>query len=71
MGLNPVSVIPEATVADKRLSIAHKKAITIAGTINAPKFIEEMEEKSTGKKPASISPYLEPIVSIFAPIPSK
>ena len=61
------STDPDATVAESKLSIAHKNAITIAGTISAPKFIEEIPPKSMGKNPAFMSPYLEPIVSILVP----
>ena len=59
--------MPDATVAESKLSIAQRNAITIEGTINAEKLIEEIPPKSTGKNPASTSPYFEPIVAISAP----
>jgi hypothetical protein len=60
-------VIPEATVAESKLSIAQRNAITIAGTISAENLTLPIDEKSIGKKPAFISPYFEPIVSISVP----
>ena len=59
--------MPDATVAESKLSIAQRNAITILGTIKAEKLMEEIPLKSIGKNPASTSPYFDPMVAIFAP----